>query len=147
MASQTECRVGAGPANLSEHLFCLCVLPCRPNPTAAGPLSLSSIARLKQLSSEAVASPADLPEHVIVAMLRRENLLTRAKLNALRYDHNTGERQWIKLRTVMRQVGSLLPCRDMCWRVTDVQAVIVACAGSLGWLRGLYCSYVSPDSE
>ena len=40
-----------------------------------------------------MASPADLPEQVLVAMLRRENMLTRVKLNALCYDQTTGECQ------------------------------------------------------
>ena len=56
-----------------------------------------------------MASPAaaDLPEHVIVAMLRRENLLTSAKLSALRHDQSTGERQLRKLSSELHQVGSL----------------------------------------
>ena len=57
--------------------------------------------------SEAVPSPADLPAHVIVAMLRREKLLMHAKLNALCYDQITGESQLRKLRNELRQVGSL----------------------------------------
>ena len=57
--------------------------------------------------SEAAASPADLPEQVTVAMLRRENLLTSAKLDdALFYDQSTGERQFRKLTTELHQVGS-----------------------------------------
>ena len=54
-----------------------------------------------------MARPAGLPEHVILAMLRREDLLTRAKLHAISYDHIMGQLQWTKLRTEMRQVGSL----------------------------------------
>ena len=81
------------------------LLPCRPNPTAPT-RTLPGIDGLSEQGSEAVAGPADLPEHVIVAMLKRENLLTRAKLNALFYDHITGERQLRKLKTELRQVGS-----------------------------------------
>ena len=54
-----------------------------------------------------MASPADLPEHVIVAMLRREKLLTRAKLMALCYDIFTGERRLRILKTELHQVGTL----------------------------------------
>ncbi len=64
------------------------------------------ISGLSEQGSEAVASPADLPEHVIVAMLRRETLLTSAKLDALRYDQTMGERQLRKLDAELHQVGS-----------------------------------------
>ena len=56
-------------------------------------------------SSEAVASPAALPEHVIMAMLRRENLLTHAELNVLCYDKIMGERNLRRLKAELRQVG------------------------------------------
>ena len=61
-----------------------------------------------------MAGPADLPEHVILAMLRRENLLTHAKLDALCYDQVTGECQLRKLRNELRQVGGLGQCSP-CW--------------------------------
>ena len=83
------------------------LLPCRPNPTAPTPRTLPGIDGASEQGSETGTGPADLPEHVIVAMLKRENLLTRAKLNALFYDHITGERQLRKLKTELRQVGSL----------------------------------------
>ena len=57
-----------------------------------------------------MASSADLPEHVIMAMLGREHLLTRAKLSALLHDQMMGERHLRKLKTELRQVGTLKSC-------------------------------------
>ena len=59
-----------------------------------------------------MTGPADLPEHVIVAMLRRENLLTSAELNALCYDHITEERRLRKLSSRLHQVRSLGHCQQ-----------------------------------
>ena len=95
---------------MSEHLVYTDLLPCRLNPTAPVPRTVPSISGVSEQGSEAVASPADLPEHVIMAMLRRENLLTSAKLNALCYDQSTGERQLRKLDSELHQVGSLESC-------------------------------------
>ena len=98
------CAVGA--TDLSEHMSRTYLLSFRPNPTAPTPRTLPGIDGLSEQGSGTVAGPADLPEHVIVAMLKRENLLTRAKLNALFYDHITGERQLRKLKTELRQVSN-----------------------------------------
>ena len=49
---------------------------------------------------------ADLPDSVIIARLRREVLLTRAKLHGLMYDHIMSERRLRSLKTQLRQVGS-----------------------------------------
>ena len=46
----------------------------------------------------------ELPDSVIIALLKREHLLTRAKLNALYYEHITGERKLRSLKTQLRQV-------------------------------------------
>ena len=81
------------------------LLLCRPIRTALVPRTMPGINGLSEQSSEAVASPADLPDHVIMAMLRRESLLTCAKLSALFHDHIMGVRQLNKLRTELRQVG------------------------------------------
>ena len=47
----------------------------------------------------------DLPDGVIVAMLKREVLLTRAKLHGLMYDHIMSERRLRSLKTQLRQVS------------------------------------------
>ena len=47
----------------------------------------------------------ELPNSVIVAMLRREVLLTRAKLHALCYEHIMAERKLRSLKAQLRQVG------------------------------------------
>ena len=69
-----------------------------------------------------------------MAMLKRENLLTRAKLNALFYDHITGERQLRKLKTELRQVGILggVPAGLM----SSVQADTVASCWGAGMAVG-----------
>lgn len=46
----------------------------------------------------------ELPDHVIVALLKREHLLTKAKLNALCCEHIMGERRLRSLKTQLRQV-------------------------------------------
>jgi hypothetical protein len=46
----------------------------------------------------------ELPDEVIMAMLRREVLLTRAKLHALCYEQIMGERKLRSLKTQLRQV-------------------------------------------
>ena len=51
---------------------------------------------------------ADLPDGVIIAMLKREVLLTRAKLHGLMYDHIMSERKLRSLKTQLRQVCSVL---------------------------------------
>ena len=83
------------------------LLPCRPQATI----------------------PADIPYHVIVAMLRRDILLTCAKLNAHSYERIMGERQLRKLNTELRQVRS--PQSQTSWG---------RCQGSeegAGWYSGL----------
>jgi len=54
----------------------------------------------------------ELPDEVIMAMLRREVMLTRAKLHGLCYDQIMGDRRLRSLKTKLRQVraGSLF-CR------------------------------------
>ncbi|KAK9823299.1 hypothetical protein WJX72_001733 [[Myrmecia] bisecta] len=47
---------------------------------------------------------SDLPDDVILSMLEREMLLTRAKLHALNYEHHVGERNFRRLQTQLRQV-------------------------------------------
>ena len=51
----------------------------------------------------------DAADQAIVAQLKREHLLTRAKLNALYFDHTMGERRLRSLKTQLRQV-CLLCC-------------------------------------
>lgn len=52
-----------------------------------------------------VNESAELPDHAIIALLKREHLLTRAKLNALYFEHITGERRLRSLKTQLRQVS------------------------------------------
>ena len=61
---------------------------------------------LSEQNTEAMASPADLPEHII--MPRREKLLATAQVTVLIYDHETGEHQLERINTELRQVGSLV---------------------------------------
>ncbi len=51
-----------------------------------------------------------------MSMLRREVLLTRAKLHGLCYDQIMGERRLRSLKTQLRQVGSGF--LDVCWCTT-----------------------------
>ncbi len=50
---------------------------------------------------------ADLPEAVIIQLLEREVLLTRAKLHALCYEHIVAEKKLRNLKTQLRQVVPL----------------------------------------
>lgn len=50
--------------------------------------------------------PSDLPDHVVLKMLHREVLLTRAKLHALNYEHAVAERKLRTLKSQLRQVTS-----------------------------------------
>ena len=50
--------------------------------------------------------PELLPDHVVQSMLKRELLLTRAKLHALTYEHIMGER---KMRTYKSQLKQARP--------------------------------------
>lgn len=52
--------------------------------------------------------PGELPDSVVIAMLRREVLLTRAKLHGLMYEHIMSERRLRTLKTQLRQVR--YPC-------------------------------------
>ena len=105
MASQDRLlRMLQGTADLSQPPFQTCLPPCRPGPTAPAPRSTPGSIGPSDQGSEAVASPADLPEHVILAMLRREDLLVDVMVNVLYYDEAEGLR---KLNNELRQVGSL----------------------------------------
>ena len=50
--------------------------------------------------------PSDLPDHVVLKMLHREVLLTKAKLHALNYEHAVAERKLRTLKSQLRQVCS-----------------------------------------
>lgn len=60
--------------------------------------------------AEGYVEPAELPDHVIIAMLQREVLLTEAKLHALDYELVMAERKLRQLRSQLRQVG-------FCWLI------------------------------
>lgn len=77
--SRQSAEIGAGTADLSEHLSWT-YAPTAGLQAHLSPGPLLGIFGLFKQSSEAVTSPADLPEHVIMAMLRRETLLMHAKL-------------------------------------------------------------------
>lgn len=53
----------------------------------------------------AVAEAMELPDSVIVEMLKREVLLTKAKLHALTHEHILRERKLRTLKSQLRQVG------------------------------------------
>ena len=58
-----------------------------------------------------------LPDAVVMAMLKRELLLTRAKLHALHYEHIMGERKMrtykSQLKQARRPCAALLQCRGV----------------------------------
>lgn len=56
-------------------------------------------------AGEGGEEPKELPDHVIMAMLTRESLLTRAKLHGLFYDQIMDERKLRSLKTQLRQVA------------------------------------------
>lgn len=96
-----SCMIGMQPSSDSSMLGAY-----RPNPSPAGRNGLPHNALLAidgQEDSFAKES-AELPDSVIIALLKREHLLTRAKLNALYYEHITGERKLRSLKTQLRQV-------------------------------------------
>lgn len=51
-----------------------------------------------------LAEPSDLPDHVVLKMLHREVLLTKAKLHALNYEQAVAERKLRTLKSQLRQV-------------------------------------------
>lgn len=53
----------------------------------------------------AAAEAMELPDSVILALLRREVLLTNAKLHALTHEHILGKRELRTLKYRLRQVG------------------------------------------
>jgi len=52
-----------------------------------------------------------LPDGVVQAMLRRELLLTRAKLHALTYEHIMGERKMRAFKSQLKQARRRPPCK------------------------------------
>lgn len=79
------------------HSLCTltCLYPtCRPTPTTP------------HSGSDSPPDSIELPDSVIEAMLRRELLLTNAKLHGLGNEHITSERKLRSLRTQLRQVRS-----------------------------------------
>ncbi len=63
---------------------------CRPVPTS---------------DSGKVQESGDLPDAVILKMLQREVLLTRAKLHALKFEQSTAERRIRSLKSQLRRVS------------------------------------------
>ena len=64
---------------------------CRPVTTTAG----------------GIVEPSDLPDHVVLKMLHREVLLTKAKLHALHYEQAVAERKLRTLKSQLRQVRTI----------------------------------------
>jgi hypothetical protein len=62
----------------------------------------------KNAKPEELPAEDALPDHVIVAMLKREVLLTRAKLHYLLWEHLTLERQLRTWKNQLKQVWLLL---------------------------------------
>ena len=74
-----------------------------------------------------VKEPEALHDSVIIALLKREHLLTRAKLNALYYEHVTGERKLRSLKTQLRQVE----LATSAGRVHSNRAMLHCCVGNV----------------
>ena len=76
----------------------------RPNPTGRTGLPPNALLAIDGQEESFAKESAELPDNVIIVLLKREHLLTRAKLNALYYEHITGERKLRSLKTQLRQV-------------------------------------------
>ena len=57
-----------------------------------------------------------LPDHVVMAMLKRELLLTRAKLHALHYEHIMGERKMRTYKSQLKQARRPMHGGGVRWR-------------------------------
>ena len=96
------------------------ILPylCRPDPTGRNGLPRHALLAIDGGHEDTfVNESSELPDHAITALLKREHLLTRAKLNALYFEHIMGERRLRSLKTQLRQVRSciLLVTLHMLW--------------------------------
>ena len=79
--------------------------PCRPDAANRLGIPRHALLALDGQEDSFVNESAELPDHAIIALLKREHLLTRAKLNALYFEHVTGERRLRSLKTQLRQVS------------------------------------------
>ncbi len=61
------------------------------------------------MAGEDGVEPGPLPDGVVVAMLQREALLTRAKLHGLSHDQRLAERRLRPLKTQLRQARPSKP--------------------------------------
>jgi hypothetical protein len=61
------------------------------------------------------ASDDNLPDSVIISMLRRETLLTRAKLHVLLFEHLQQDRQLRTWRMQLKQVGTSAAQGQQAW--------------------------------
>jgi hypothetical protein len=68
-----------------------------------------------------VQEQADLPDAVILKMLQREVLLTRAKLHALKFEQSTAEHRIRSLKSQLRRVRHPACCSLLvaCLQATD----------------------------
>lgn len=80
------------------------IMVFRPNPTGRTGLPPNALLAIDGQEESFAKESAELPDSVIIVLLKREHLLTRAKLNALYYEHITGERKLRSLKTQLRQV-------------------------------------------
>lgn len=85
---------------------------CRPVPTPV---------------AEGGPDPQDLPDHVMEAMLKRELLLTNAKLHGLGNEHITSERKLRSLRTQLRQVCAAPLFVMLCASLLSACRIAVCC--------------------
>ena len=83
------------------------ITPCRPVPATSAPGAAG-----------AGGEGGELPDAVVLKMLQREVLLTRAKLHALAYEQAVAERRTRVLKSQLRQVRAqgaastcMIPCR------------------------------------
>ena len=81
---------------------------CRPDAGRTG-IPRHALMAMDGQEDSFVNESAELPDHAIIALLKREHLLTRAKLNALYFEHITGERRLRSLKTQLRQVSICVP--------------------------------------
>lgn len=104
--------------------------PSSPPPAGASgePVAAGEGAAVTITAAAAAGSPTPPPtdealsDEAIMAMMRREALLTRAKLFTLQHDISTGERQGRATRAAIRLVRMLRTCMHAAWLLYYVHA-------------------------
>ena len=73
-----------------------------------------------QAASSEETGAQDIPDSVIQAMLRREVLLTEAKLHFLDWELLTNDRKLRQLRTQLRQVRTMTQMNSPCLLLSNI---------------------------